>query len=951
MPFLAPERSQLAPNPNPAPAQERSELTIPERFAEAERVLTKGVNAFAVQLGVLAKLYSANVQRNSEVEGELNRSWDERILERFNGVDEGRRSEHAGYQNQIEADLALYRMAQQAFPQIKQDLTSLHNLRTSYEQSVKGGRLIDAQRELDQLKIVGLRLCDALDRFSPRSEQDHAMAGLWWANRHSEDAVNAMNNGMIASQLVRDGATAIGVSLATAGAGTAASAAGYGRLAAMLISTAAGTGYGTAVTAVGSGLARTYEFQTGNLSLNQAWNAFLSDTGTGAVQSFTTALSTAAGAGLTSAMLSNEGVASFRALATAGAAGNMLSTGVDTAANIIQALQRKDPNGANSAFYNGLKALPFAGITGVLGVNVHNEGGNKILRAFTSPAGRSFATAFAGIVQSYVIQGRLTPEAAANQVFNSLADLAQGHIATNQHVDPKLLNLAVKVRYATHPFGYENIARVAGSPDAPDYVNRVRSLVATMDSYEFSQLASNPNMSGNQTLRTMTLGLLESKVKNPNENSMSACLALNDNHDLRLALNDLASKRLLRADVAQKVLLDPMKLDSIQRALQRHDSPAMAALARRGLEVGEGSPATFSLIPRLLRNPELCAQVDAYVKDDPNGAKLKEVLVAERDGRIGEFFAARPQQEKPIHEQPSQQQPGVPAQHPSENANTQRIFSEALQRDLQNPNTQGIRKPLTDADFSMLKYRVLSSMPNLPYHNREHVELVMHRVEEAARACGRTEREVTLLKLAAMYHDYDHAGNTYRQDVPGADRNDLTNEEYAAIAADNDLKDYLTVDERVTLQGLILATSFGQNQNALDAAFKGAQRPELVRPYSATTDLENILALADVSNFDLTFDSWLKDNYNVVTETPVSRRPESFDEFLRQRTGFLGYVQMRLDAVKELMMPSVYDASCAKLTEFKSLIEQLKTQEEARASNGKTYRRSDIERDYNRAIR
>ena len=121
---------------------------------------------------------------------------------------------------------------------------------------------------------------------------------------------------------------------------------------------------------------------------------------------------------------------------------------------------------------------------------------------------------------------------------------------------------------------------------------------------------------------------------------------------------------------------------------------------------------------------------------------------------------------------------------------------------------------------------------------------MVQQARELARAARLDPICAQILELAALFHDYGHAGNTYRQLVPTALRSDLSNEEYSALRADEIVGERLNVQQRVALQGLILATSFGQaNLERIPEPI----RETAYRPYQPTTKLEMLLAFADVA--------------------------------------------------------------------------------------------------------
>jgi len=97
------------------------------------------------------------------------------------------------------------------------------------------------------------------------------------------------------------------------------------------------------------------------------------------------------------------------------------------------------------------------------------------------------------------------------------------------------------------------------------------------------------------------------------------------------------------------------------------------------------------------------------------------------------------------------------------NPNTQTPISSTLASDLAaNPNWKR-EKPiaLLDAVVDQLKARVLSDIAKVEhaYHNLDHTLGVMARVTALAQMADISVVDRQLLLLAAMFHDYGHAGN------------------------------------------------------------------------------------------------------------------------------------------------------------------------------------------------
>jgi hypothetical protein len=205
---------------------------------------------------------------------------------------------------------------------------------------------------------------------------------------------------------------------------------------------------------------------------------------------------------------------------------------------------------------------------------------------------------------------------------------------------------------------------------------------------------------------------------------------------------------------------------------------------------------------------------------------------------------------------------------------------------------------IPEADFVALRERVFAELQKLPhpYHNRPHTEeRVLPSCLEYAREANLFEEDTQLLAVGAIFHDKGHAGATYRQLVPGINRPDLSNEEFAGVEASAAVENWYGVEKRTSLKALIHATSFAQNQ--LDK-LPPEHADILYRPYRPETQLEKLLAFADVSNFRWGLNNFIQDNLNVVAESGKGGIPENFEKFISTRIGFLGYVQQKLDDVK-----------------------------------------------------
>jgi len=120
------------------------------------------------------------------------------------------------------------------------------------------------------------------------------------------------------------------------------------------------------------------------------------------------------------------------------------------------------------------------------------------------------------------------------------------------------------------------------------------------------------------------------------------------------------------------------------------------------------------------------------------------------------------------------------------------------------------------------------------------------------------------------------------------------------------MKSRLSVRQRIALQGLILATSFGQ-------AAEGPYH----RDYAPNTLGEKLLAFADIAGFTKGFDEWMKESLNVFREMSPDTLPKDFATMIKGRNGFLGYITSKLAEIKDAVDPKYFDRLNAQLEQIK----------------------------------
>jgi hypothetical protein len=245
-----------------------------------------------------------------------------------------------------------------------------------------------------------------------------------------------------------------------------------------------------------------------------------------------------------------------------------------------------------------------------------------------------------------------------------------------------------------------------------------------------------------------------------------------------------------------------------------------------------------------------------------------------------------------------------------ENPNTQTVISPDLRLAIQSQKP-GARpdRILPEELFVALKAKILTEQRENghDYHNDMHALTVMRRV---ARLCDSLQDPVTdaerqLLQIAALMHDYGHAGRLERNLAEHAERPDLSNEEYSALKADEFFGRHLSLDQRLRLQGLILATSY------YFATKNAAARAPV---YLAYTNSEKVLALADLGTFEEGVDRWVEDSFKVLSETPFERRPSSMSLFFDQLDAVTGEIEKRIAAVGPLLKAGILSEMQGRVT-------------------------------------
>lgn len=224
------------------------------------------------------------------------------------------------------------------------------------------------------------------------------------------------------------------------------------------------------------------------------------------------------------------------------------------------------------------------------------------------------------------------------------------------------------------------------------------------------------------------------------------------------------------------------------------------------------------------------------------------------------------------------------------------------------------------ASFDTLREKIVATHVvtlSAEYHDAEHVLAVEERIARYLAAAGFSATVVQLGRLAALFHDAGHPGTRYREDTVGVSHPELSNEEYAAALAVEELMSHLNATQLLWIYGMITATSFGQKRGGdpvtnavLDA------RPHLVRAYGPVTLPQKLLHFADVNGTDTddAFGAYMSGGLKLAVEmnggTPPIWDGEKLSGFAKSQLGFLRYIKFQFGEVRSAFVDEATKERC-----------------------------------------
>jgi hypothetical protein len=247
----------------------------------------------------------------------------------------------------------------------------------------------------------------------------------------------------------------------------------------------------------------------------------------------------------------------------------------------------------------------------------------------------------------------------------------------------------------------------------------------------------------------------------------------------------------------------------------------------------------------------------------------------------------------------------IPLKLKEGNPNLQRILSpslvlELMELSIEIPITHTLDNPVV---FEMIRATIANAASQgvLDYHNYIHSYTVEERVQRLCEFANVPPYEMRLLQIAALMHDLFHSGDVYRQRTSPETYPDLSNEEYSAVAGDKMLGKYLSLSERVALQGLILATTFCQDK------ISDLPNPDMFRDYRPYSKGERLLAFADVNVLEGSFVHLLTDAILVFSERGAIERLSNHEVLHDELSSFLRHVEHSLSSIRHDIDNNAYE--------------------------------------------
>jgi len=213
------------------------------------------------------------------------------------------------------------------------------------------------------------------------------------------------------------------------------------------------------------------------------------------------------------------------------------------------------------------------------------------------------------------------------------------------------------------------------------------------------------------------------------------------------------------------------------------------------------------------------------------------------------------------------------------------LLSPDLQQDIQGKEIVQDGLVLEPAIFTLYKQHIINQLVQkeqregrLSYHNTHHALDVYESVEELLmikKLLGERKiiqegtfppYEEQILYFAALFHDW------------------VSDEKESAIAFDRFLRErHFSLYQRILGQGLIMGTTYPRKNLP--------RKEDKERDYTPQTDMEKILAIADLSGYKRTWEEWIDESLRVLQEG--STRPKTLLEWLKNQFAFLQYVLSR----------------------------------------------------------